>query len=366
MEDNPQQTEANPRQPGIVHIGQVGELLAITLTNTFFQILTGGIYYFWGRTRKRRYLWSHTTYREERFEYTGTPWELFRGYVLAMGLFIPLVLGWQFVAEAFATELVIVAPGMLLFYGALGFLWGFAQFSSRRYLLSRTRWRSIRFGLMGSALRHGGLAVGFGLLAILTLGLATPWLRNRLRAHMLFNAWFGDLRLTYTGRDAAMLPRFLVLWVYGLLAVIGAGSLQFFLLSTITPGQIDPNGGFPPQILGILVVYVGVLIPAIWAGWAWYLAGELRYVVQHTTLGAIRLQLDIPTWPFVWLFTVNIIAMGLSLGTAFPWVAIRTLRFVTKHFEMLDPLDVDNIAQHPAEVPAIGEGMAEALDMGGI
>src|SRR5882724_5261166 len=38
-------------------------------------------------------LWSHTSYDGDRFEYTGTGGELFRGFVIAMGILILLIGG---------------------------------------------------------------------------------------------------------------------------------------------------------------------------------------------------------------------------------------------------------------------------------
>ena len=84
-------TEGAPQR--LSYDGQLGELYGIFFVNLLLGIITFGIYRFWGRTRYRRYLWSHTSYDGDRFEYTGTGGELFRGFVIAMGILVLLIGG---------------------------------------------------------------------------------------------------------------------------------------------------------------------------------------------------------------------------------------------------------------------------------
>ena len=64
-------------------------LLAVTL----------GIYRFWFATDVRRFLWSNTEIAGETLEYTGTPYELLIGFLIAIALLVPLNLA-LFVARA--------------------------------------------------------------------------------------------------------------------------------------------------------------------------------------------------------------------------------------------------------------------------
>jgi len=61
-----------------------GELFGIYAINLFFTILTLGVYYFWGKTRVRRYLLSQTEFDGDRFEWHGTGKELFIGFLKAL------------------------------------------------------------------------------------------------------------------------------------------------------------------------------------------------------------------------------------------------------------------------------------------
>ena len=55
-----------------VYDGRLGELYWIFIKNILLMIPTLTIWRFWGKTRMRRYLWSHTSLAGDRFEYTGT------------------------------------------------------------------------------------------------------------------------------------------------------------------------------------------------------------------------------------------------------------------------------------------------------
>ena len=51
------------------HHGNGGELFIIFLINILLKVVTLGIYHFWAKTRVRRYLWSQTSFEDERFEH---------------------------------------------------------------------------------------------------------------------------------------------------------------------------------------------------------------------------------------------------------------------------------------------------------
>ena len=73
-----------PTVRGYTYDGRLSELYAIFIPNLLLTIVTLGVYRFWAITRMRRYLWSRFVFLGERFEYTGTGGELFRGFLLAM------------------------------------------------------------------------------------------------------------------------------------------------------------------------------------------------------------------------------------------------------------------------------------------
>lgn len=83
-------TEHDSEEHLLVYDGKTNELFKIYLLNILLSILTLGIYYFWGKTRKRRYLTSSFKLDQDRFEYTGYALELFVGLVLGL-IFLALL-----------------------------------------------------------------------------------------------------------------------------------------------------------------------------------------------------------------------------------------------------------------------------------
>lgn len=71
-------------QHELIYDGKANELYKIYLLSLFFSILTLGIYHFWGKTRKRRYITSSFQLDKDRFEYTGYGGELLLGLILGL------------------------------------------------------------------------------------------------------------------------------------------------------------------------------------------------------------------------------------------------------------------------------------------
>src|SRR5690349_12224081 len=70
--------------------GQGSDLFEIHLFNILLNIVTLGIYSFWGKTRLRSYVISQTSFGEDRFAYHGTGKELFIGFLKGIALFVAL------------------------------------------------------------------------------------------------------------------------------------------------------------------------------------------------------------------------------------------------------------------------------------
>jgi hypothetical protein len=78
----PAAPDLTPSRP--VYDGRLGELYAIYLRHIVLMLLTFGWSRFWGRTRLRRYVWSHLAVLGDRFEYRGRGRELLIGFLLAL------------------------------------------------------------------------------------------------------------------------------------------------------------------------------------------------------------------------------------------------------------------------------------------
>src|SRR5260370_17322767 len=159
----------HPEEGRLVYDGRTGELFVLWLKVLLLGIVTLGIYSrFWGRTRIRKYFWSHVSLLDERFEYDGTGGELFRRFLMALVLF-PLIfglgfgVGWLLVRLGVPAKLAPVL-GLVVQFSVLIFVVFVSQYGSRRYQLSRTLWHGIRGGVEGPAASYPFRPIGYTLL----------------------------------------------------------------------------------------------------------------------------------------------------------------------------------------------------------
>src|SRR5207237_185661 len=75
-----------------------------------------------------------------------------------------------------------------------------AMVGARRYRLSRTSWRGIRFSLRASTREFISIWVRGWLLTSLTLGLYYPFFVTSQQRFLTGHMWFGSQRFTFDGR----------------------------------------------------------------------------------------------------------------------------------------------------------------------
>lgn len=141
---------------GVRFLGQRRSYWRLLIRGTVMLFVTLGIYRFWLVTDVRRFLWSNTEIAGETLEYTGTALELLLGFLVAISLLIPVYSG-IFLA---ALDLGILGKlsGVIAF-ATLGLLGQYAIYRARRYRLTRTIYRGLRFHQEGSAWGYAFRAV---------------------------------------------------------------------------------------------------------------------------------------------------------------------------------------------------------------
>ena len=133
--------------------GAATPLAKIVIVNMLLNLITLGIYRFWGKTRIRDYIWSHLRFQDENFEYSGTGKELLIGFLVALAVLAPVVIGFSVLGVAIpdpTAQVLFALIQAILFV----FLFQFAIYRARRYRMSRTQWRGIRAGQDGAATRY--------------------------------------------------------------------------------------------------------------------------------------------------------------------------------------------------------------------
>lgn len=298
--------------------GSAGALFGIHVVNALFTLLTLGVYFFWGKARVRAYLLGATELDGDRFAYHGTGRELFIGFARGVAVvFLPVVLLSILPQVYGAPGQVTAALAMLLWMTGL-LLVPVAMVGARRYRLSRTSWRGIRFSFRGQVREFVGIFVTGTILTSLTLGIYYPVFVTQRQAFMISHAYFGSRKLDFDGRGRDLIAPFLVM-------------LLLFL-------------------------------PTLGLSWFWFSARRQRYFTEHTRFGATTFRSAVTGGRLAWLTISNVLALVLTVGLAWPWTVVRGLRFTLRYTTVEGPLDVADIRQDARAASATGEGLAGLLD----
>lgn len=253
-------------------------LMKLALKTTLLTFLTLGIYRFWARTRIRRYFWSAVTLDGHGFEYTGRGIEKFLGFLIAVAV-LAIYLGLFQLLLSFAgmslislgdpstDELEAVLLTYATFFALLPLIF-YAQYRARRYMLSRTRWKGIRFGAEKAAWGYTWRALGHLFLTIITLGILLPRQTFYLEKYKTDRTWFGSAQFQQNGRWQSLYPAMKHIFIGAVL-----------LIATIITG-IKLSGsvlwlGIAASILGMVWIYFGMI---------YYGVHSHRILTSHKTL----------------------------------------------------------------------------------
>jgi uncharacterized membrane protein YjgN (DUF898 family) len=191
-------------------LGNEGAYWRLRIKGAALVVVTLGIYRFWLATDVRRFLWSNTEISGDTLEYNGLATELLIGFLFAIAILVPLYM--VFALVALELDMVAVTPALIGF--ALLLLLGeYALYRARRYRLTRTVFRGLRFDQHGSPWRYALYALVCWGIVIVTLGLAYPWTSAFIERFKMRNTSYGDLHGRFAGRGLALFWRGLPIWL---------------------------------------------------------------------------------------------------------------------------------------------------------
>jgi uncharacterized membrane protein YjgN (DUF898 family) len=248
--------------------GDRGEFFGLVRNGTGLELVTFGFYRFWLATDIRRHLWSHTSLDGDAPEYTGRARELLIGFLFALAILMPIYLAYFLVGiEAERTKAFTSFPLILFFY-----LFGqFAIYRARRYRLTRTVWRGVRFWMDGSGWAYAMRAAGWTILTAITLGAVLPWREAALERYKMRHCYYGDLPGRFEGRGSELFKRGWKWWLAGISPFVLAIVAAVIKLT----GSAPPKGG---AIVGLLCFVWVVALPFIYGSfkaieWRWWVSG---------------------------------------------------------------------------------------------
>lgn len=296
--------------------GSGGTLFGIHIVNSLRTLVTLGVYRFWGKVRVRRYMLSQTAFEGDRLAYHGTGKELLLGFLKAILVFGLPVMALN-LAGQFSGDVLLANAAQVLTWAAVMVFIPVAMVGARRYRLSRTSWRGIRFSFHGRMWDFINLFVGGSLLTSLTLGLYYPFFKTKQQAFMVSRSYFGQRPFRFDGRGRDL---------------------------------------FRPYLLAVLLT-----LPTLGLCWFWYQARKIRYFWEHTFFEAARFRATVTGRSLLNLTIGNLALLLVTLGFAWPWVLVRNARFAFAYLTLEGVLDLAGIVQEPQPASATGDALSGFL-----
>ena len=255
--------------------GDGRRFIGLLFKGGLLQLVTFGFYRFWLLTDIRRHLWSATSLEGDALEYTGRGRELLIGFLFALAILAPVFAIYFLIGiEAERYRAFASAPLYLLLY----FFGQFAAYRARRYRLTRTIWRGVRFWMTGSGWNYALRSFLLLLLTMVTLGLAYPWREAALERYKMRNTQYGDLQGAFVGTGWGLFKATLLMWIVALVVLAGAvGAAYYFSFEGAgalkAPALSAPHPLFAlaPAIPALALIILWPIYQAI--EWRWWLAG---------------------------------------------------------------------------------------------
>lgn len=360
--------EAAPAQ-SFAHTGKFFNVLGLALKNAALTVLTLTLYRFWARTSMRRRLWSRASVMGDPLEYTGTGWELFRGFLIALPTFFLPAMFILYIAPLMMDPVTASWLGLGFYLVAVP-LMAAARYWMRRYQLTRTRWRGIRLGLAGSASAFAWASFGWTILQTLSLGWYTPVARMNRAKLMWENARFGDQPFGFIddGEPAqkGLWWPFTFGWVGSAALIVGGFvGLSWFFYALGSGTIVMPDGGPDLEMMYVVGPISWVLLSVLgWVVfWAPYNAAAMNRIASLISIDGARFKLKAKTITLFLITAAGGLIFVLSLGLLAPVAGFLQVRYVMNRLEILGAPKFAEIGQSIVDEGRAGESLGDAFDL---
>lgn len=392
-----------PASP-LVFSGDRSEFRRLVVRGAMLELITVGFYRFWLATDMRRHLWSHTSVEGDAPEYTGTAKELFIGFLVALAILVPIYLAYFLLTlEAERLRTFASVPLILFYY----FFAQFAFYRARRYRLTRTIWRGVRFGMGGSGVSYALRVALWSLLLPLTLGIILPWRQASLERYKLRHTAYGSLPGRFDGTGWDLFKQ--IWWICLLPTLVLAITISVAAIPSLQTTPVN-------EIIMISLALGWIGVPFVYAiykasEWRWWVSGvrfgDVSFHSEMRKGALIAIYWKLIGWGFLllmllsaWIGSITFLAWNASdstapagikmmlasqqlrvwipstigyLLTALVLVLIMRIYLIRDVWQRVagtasvyNLAAADDVAVQGAMASAVGEGFADSLDIGGL
>jgi uncharacterized membrane protein YjgN (DUF898 family) len=192
----------------------------------------------------------------------------------------------------------------------------FAVYRARRYRLTRTVWRGVRFWMTGSGWNYAWRVGLWTLLASITLGVALPWRQAALERFKMRHTSYGNIPGRFAGQGGELFKRGWGLWAI----MLGLVALPFIF--AVTKHEV---------LTGITVFGPMIAAPFLYPiykaiEWRWWVDGiafgEVRFESALRRADLLGVYWKVIGWSVLIFFALSVWIGGV-MGTAFALSGFR-------------------------------------------
>lgn len=321
----------------------------IWITNLLLSFLTLGVYSAWAKVRREQYLHRHLRLDDSAFDYHGSPLAILKGRLLVAALLV-----------VYSAARLLPAPLPALLFAAAALLFPWMIVRSLQFRAANTSFRGLRFGFRGTYREALLTYLGYGLLTVLTLGLALPLLLWRQKKFLVSNLDYGA---HVFGFYATRRMFYRALWLPTLLLFLPFGGLIAALVWL---------GAKPVVTVVMMLVVTKVIAPLSFAALAFFQflifpyarMAALNVAWSNTRVDGISMNCRLGFGGYGATHVSNWLLTLLSLGLFWPWAVVRMIRYRTRHFSLDTAGALDGLRGGRARLAsALGGEAAASLGM---
>ncbi len=189
------------------------------------------------------------------------------------------------------------------------------------------------------------------ILAVISLGLAYPYMLNKQNRFIVSNSRFGTTAFTYSAKTRAY---FKILGVL-LLAIILAAA-GFVGIAYLTQGH--PSS----PVMSIVTSIAG------FAFYFWifaFVSAKIKNLVYNSSqINGNSFKSSLRIRDLFWLYITNTLAAVVTLGLMIPWAQVRLARYRAKKLQLLASGDINSVvAGQQEKISSTGEEIGEMFDI---
>tara|TARA_B100000767_G_scaffold144590_1_gene136396 strand:+ start:87 stop:1073 length:987 start_codon:yes stop_codon:yes gene_type:complete len=316
--------------------GDAAQYFRIWITNLFLTIITLGIYSPWAAVANTKYLYQNLKIDGHRFDYIAQPMQILKGRLIALFL-----LGLVAFFSIFNEIMYLIALGALF----IATPWIINR--SISFQLRMTTYRNVSFDFQGNYMSSFLYFLLLPFLSVFTLFLALPLVFKNSDNYIIINTKFGNKEIVASLSVSEYYRAF-----FTALAVIMSITLIVFVSMWLAPSLIIFTGfaGY------IALIAVG---SSVWGS----------IIRNHTfnntkVLGVASFNSTMEVGPYTFIIFTNILALIFSLGLAYPWVAIRNMKYLSATLSVKTEEGLDSVIDDiPRDNSAILDEVAGAFDI---